>query len=125
MESNVHIVHRLYGTDIIFTTAALGLRVCSPITSGISGAKSYNLSEEMSKEGPKNVPGNGAEGAQEEPAWSMSGDQPDAIARVAKAPQKEHKRSTISLSRSKYISILADQPEMQMSGVIRRSVVPR
>ena len=62
-EQTLIMAGRPSGTDITFTTAALGLRACSPIASGMSGAISYNFSDVMSKERPKNVPGNGSEGA--------------------------------------------------------------
>ena len=105
---------------IILLIAALGLRALSPMTSGMSGAKSYNFSDLMSKEGPKNVPGKG-------PAYPQSAYPSDAMSRTPRILKKQQQiiRITVTLGRSKYISTLTVRIDEQMSDVLRPTAVWR
>ena len=78
-------IHRLSGTDITFTIAALAR---NPIMSGISGAKSYSWSDAKSNYMRKNVPASGTEEAEEGPACSMADDASDDRNRATTKQQK-------------------------------------
>ena len=74
------------------------------MTSGMSGIKSYNLSDLMSREGPKNVPGKG-------PVCSLLVNPSDAMSQTQKILKKQQQiiRNTLTLGRSRYISTLTVQ----------------